>query len=101
MQAAVSPKQENRRGVQYRNEGEDRELTGCREKGKRTVHEFEGCGIMPWLYENRVLVDPDTDGVRRAHDNSDLACIVQASCTQGSGHDFHSGFSNHSRLPEG
>ena len=71
MQAVVSPKQENRRGVQYRNEGEDRELTGCREKGKNTVHEFEGCGIMPWLYENRVLVDPDTDGVRRACGNSD------------------------------
>ena len=70
MRVVVSPKEE-REGVRYGDEGEDREPTGCREKGKRTVHEFEGCGIMPWLYENRVLVDPDTDGVCRACDTSD------------------------------
>ena len=65
------PKRGKQEGVRYGDGGEDREPTGCREKGKRTVHEFEGCGIMPWLYENRVLVDPDTDGVRRACGNSD------------------------------
>ena len=70
------PKRRKRRG-----KGGDggRELIGCQEKGKRTVHEYGGCGIMPWLREDRVLVVPDTDGVCRACHNSDLACIVWAS----------------------
>ena len=48
-------------------------------KGKPTVHENGGCGIMPWSHENGVLVDPDTDGVGvcRAHDNSDMACVMR------------------------
>ena len=69
--AVVSPKEENRRRVWYGDESEDREPTGCQEKGKRRVHEYGGCGIMSWLHEDRVLVDPVIDGVRRACDNRD------------------------------
>ena len=79
VQAAVSPKEENRRGVRYEDEGEDQKPIGCREKGKHTVHEYGGCSIMPWLRENGVLVDPDTDDVCRARGNSDLACVVRVS----------------------
>ena len=39
--------------------------------GKQTVHEYGGCGIMPWLHEDRVLVDPDTDDIHRACNNRD------------------------------
>ena len=69
----MSPKEENRLGVRYGygDEGKDRESTGCPEKGKRTVHEYGGCGIMPWLRENGVLVDLKIDDVRRARSNSD------------------------------
>ena len=70
VRAAMSPKEENRRGAWYGDKGEDRELTGCREKGKRTVHEYGGCGIMPWLHEDGVLMVPDTDGVHMACGNS-------------------------------
>ena len=51
----------------------------ARKGGKRTVHEYDGCGIMLWLREDRVLVVLDIDGICRAHSNSDLACIVRAS----------------------
>ena len=58
-------------GVQYGDESEDREPTGCQEKGKRTVHEYGGCDIMLWLHEDGVLMVPNTDGIRRARDNGD------------------------------
>ena len=70
-------------------------------KGKRTVHEYGGCNILSWLREDMVLVVPDTDDVRGACGNSDLACVVRASWALCLGHDIHSGFSNHSLLPEG
>ena len=73
------PKRENKRGVWYRNEGEDQESTECQEKEKCTVHEYGGCGIMSQLCDDRLLVDPDTDGVRRARGNSELACVVWVS----------------------
>ena len=63
------------------------------------MHKYGGCGIMSRLYEDRLLVDPYTYGVRRAHNNSDLACVAWSSGTHDLGHDVHSGFSNHSRLP--
>ena len=47
--------------------------------GKHIVHEYGGCGIMPWLREDGVLVVPNTDSVHRACGNSDLACIVRVS----------------------
>ena len=69
-------------------------------KGKRTVLEDGGCSIMLWLREDRVLVVPDTDGVRRARGNRELACVVWASWAQCLGHNVHSDFSKHSLLPE-
>ena len=73
MRAVVFPKEEKGegKGVRYGSEDMDREPTRCQEKGKHTVHEYGGCSIMPWSYDNGVLVDPDTDGVRRARCNSD------------------------------
>ena len=82
VQAVVFPREEKERGkvgsgMGMRARIESRQDAG--KKGKRTVHEYGGCGIMPWLHKNGVLVDPDTNGERRAHGNSDLACIVWAS----------------------
>ena len=49
------PKRGKQEGVRYGDEGEDREPIGCWEKGKRTVHEYGGCDIMPGSHENGVL----------------------------------------------
>jgi len=74
VQAVVFPREEKERGkvgsgMGMRARIESRQDAG--KKGKRTVHEYGGCGIMSWLREDRLLVDPDTDGVRRARGNSD------------------------------
>ena len=79
IRAAMSQKEEKgegKWGVRYGSKGGDREPTGCPENRKRIVHDYGGCGIMPWLREDEVLVGPDTDGVHRARGNSDLACVV-------------------------
>jgi len=56
MQAAVSPKEERRKGVQYGDEGKDQEPTGCQVKEKRIVHEDGECGMMLWPCGARVLM---------------------------------------------
>ena len=101
MRAAVSPKEENRRGSGTGTRARIESRQDAEKRGKRTVHEYGGCSIMPWLHNNWVLVVPDTDGVRRAHGSSDLACVVRVSWAQCLGYDIHSGFSNHSLLLEG
>ena len=72
--AAMSPKGERRAGEGGASMGmrawESRANQMLR-KRERTVHEDGECGTMPWSHENGVLVDPDIDGVHRAHDNSD------------------------------
>ena len=54
VRAAMSPKEEKGegKGVRYEDDGESREPIGCQEKGKRIVHEYGGCDIMPWLRKN-------------------------------------------------
>ena len=47
MRVAVSLKEERREGgVRYRDEGEDQERTGGREKEERTAHKDGDCGTM-------------------------------------------------------
>ena len=58
VRVVVSPKEERREGVWYRDEGEDQERTGGREKEKRIVHEDGECGTMLWTCEDRVLMGP-------------------------------------------
>ena len=61
MWAVMSPKEERKeregglvRGMRH----ESRELTGCWEKEKRTVHKDDECGTMPQPRENGELEDP-------------------------------------------
>ena len=56
VQVAMSLKEERREGVRYRDEGEDQERTGDREKEKRTVHEDSECGMISRPCEDRVLM---------------------------------------------
>ena len=58
MQAAVSPKEERRKGVQYGDEGKDQEPTGCQVKEKRIVHEDGECSTMSQPCKRGVLMGP-------------------------------------------
>ena len=56
VRVVVSPKEERREGVWYRDEGEDQERTRDREKEKRTVHEDSECSTMSRPCKDRVLM---------------------------------------------